>query len=96
MMPPEAAALILLKMADFLYHKTESIENEHKIMYPLGRNQIGAIRCALNAFGMDKSRLPETPYLDPEHLRSYEIKVNENRIKRKLEKEAKANEFAQG
>jgi len=96
MMPPEAATLVLFRLAGFLYRKTESIESEHRIMYPLGRNQIGAIRCALNAFGVDKDRLPETPYLDPEHLRSYEIKVNENRIKRKLEKEAKANEFAQG
>jgi len=96
MMPLEAAAVVLIRMANFLYLKTESIEQERHMMYPLGRNQIGAIRCALNAFGMDKSRLPQTPYLDPEHLRSYEIKVNENRIKRKLEKEAKANEFDQG
>ena len=81
MIPLESAILIQLKRAEKLQGMIQANEAAQKIMDKRKRAELGSIRCLLFRVGVPKEKLPEVPYLDPEHLAAYRAQQAERRAK---------------
>lgn len=75
MMTIECAISIIQRRAEYLQTKITACENETGIMTAFFRSELGAIRRLMYDVGMPKDKLPEVPYLEPEHLENYKARV---------------------
>lgn len=71
MMTVECAISLAIKRCRKLYDLIEANEHNWQCMDARNRNEVGAWRRFLFDAGMAKDALPETPFLDPDHLQAY-------------------------
>ena len=88
MMPIESAVPILMRLAARLYERIEANEQKWQCMDGRKRSEIGAIRAVLDHAGVPKESLPETPFLEPEHLATYKRRQEAYRAQKAQEGEA--------
>ena len=90
MMTIECAVSMAMRRCKRLYEIVASNEAAWQSMDRVHRDEIGMLRCFMANAGVEKDKLPETPFLDPAHLEAFQAKQAEWSAKKK----AKAEEAA--
>ena len=85
MMTIECAISLAMKRAAKVQAIIEKNEASWKSMDKTHRDELGMLRCLMAFAGIERDKLPEVPFLEPEHLEAFKKKQAEWAAQKKAE-----------